>query len=250
VLFEIRSLAQNLVMGIAPVRRVLYRFGNISTGMDGDLVAARARLESYRQHVDIHAKDILELGPGHTAEVLVEAHRGGAARCVGLDVERHADAHGPIELQHYGGRRKPFADATFDIAWSSDVMEHVRLPDLTMSESFRVLRPGGWFLAAIDLRDHYFLDREEKWLECLRYPAPLWVAMTSNRSSFVNRLRASEWRELFARVGFSIEKFEEKESEILRSLHSDGRVRRFGAPLSTRDAPIYRLEVALRKPVS
>ena len=141
----------------------------------------------------------------------------------------------------------PYADATFDIVWSSDVLEHVRDPDGTVDECFRVLRPGGLFLAAIDLRDHYFLDNAERWLHCLSYPEWLWLAICSNRSSFVNRLRASEWRALIEDRGFTIRAFETLTNETLRSLHRKGRIRRFAGPMDEEDAMTYQLEVVAEK---
>jgi len=249
MLFALRGMAQNALLGFGPLRRFLHRMG--TTGMNGDEIAARDRLDHYARHLEIAGKDILELGPGHTPQVLLFARERGARRCVGLDIEHHV-APRPhrergIELDLYDGGTMPYADATFDIVWSSDVLEHVRKPDSTVSECCRVLRPGGLFLAAIDLRDHYFLDDEERWLHCLSYPEWLWLAICSNRSSFVNRLRASEWRALIEDRGFTIRAFETLTNETLRSLHRKGRIRRFAGPMDEEDAMTYQLEVVAEK---
>jgi SAM-dependent methyltransferase len=219
--------------------------------MNGDAIAARDRLDHYARHLEMAGKDILELGPGHTPQVLVFARERGARRCVGLDIEHHV-APRPhrdrgIELDLYDGGTMPYADATFDVVWSSDVLEHVRNPGRTVGECFRVLRPGGLFLAAIDLRDHYFLGDEERWLHCLAYPEWLWLAICSNRSSFVNRLRASEWRALIAGRGFTIRALEALTNETLRRMHRQGRIRRFAGPMDEEDAMIYRIEVVAEK---
>lgn len=42
-----------------------------------------------------------------------------------------------------------FPDASFDIVLTSDVMEHVRLPDRAHAEIARVLRPGGIYLFTV-----------------------------------------------------------------------------------------------------
>jgi SAM-dependent methyltransferase len=250
MLFEIRGIVQNALMGVGPLRRRLVKLG--STGMNGDLAAAREQLDAYTRHVDVRGKDVLELGPGHTADVLALAKERGAGRCVGLDVERYVDdgasrARG-VELELYDGNRMPYADESFDVVWSSDVLEHVRQPERTLAESHRVLRRGGILAAAIDLRDHYFLHIEEKWLSCLKYPAPLWRAIASNRSSYVNRLRASDWRQALGRAGFVVDVFEETESEVLRDLHRRGRVRAHGRSLDAHDAAVFRLEIVATKP--
>jgi SAM-dependent methyltransferase len=253
MLFELRGLAQNLVMGFAPLRKELHkRFSN--TGMNGDVGAARDRFGRYAQQVTVKDQSILELGPGHTIEVLLEARKLGAQRCVALDIEVILDAAmlaaRGIELASYDGMTIPYSTNSFDVIWSSDVLEHVRRPEALMRDCFRVLRPGGTFLAHIDLRDHYYLPNEDRWVNCLRYPEWLWWAMTSNRGSFVNRLRASEWRTLVERVGFDIHSFEEHESEVLRRLYRSGSFPIVRGRLDEHDATTFELEVVLRKPAA
>lgn len=246
MLFELRGVLQNLLLGIRPVRRLLHRRLG-STGMNGDPNAAQERLDSYLRHLSIAGKSVLELGPGHTPGVLLLARGQGAARCVGLDVEHLVEPKGVrergVELDLYDGGRMPYADATFDVVWSSDVLEHVRDPARTLKECARVLRPGGMFAAVIDLRDHYFLDREEHWLRCLGYSDTVWRAISSNRSSFVNRLRASQWISLLEEAGFSLRVFDKQQSELLRRMHCEHRIRTFDGPLTEDDAATYRVEV-------
>jgi hypothetical protein len=66
-----------------------------------------------------------------------------------------------------------------------------------------VLAPGGALVCRMDLRDHYHLADETRWLACLAYPAFLWNAMTWFRSSYVNRLRLSQWETAFKQAGFA-----------------------------------------------
>jgi len=215
--------------------------------MNGDPDAVRERLDWYRSRIAIEGKSILELGPGHTPEVLLAARAAGAARCVGLDVEHLVEPKGVrergVELDLYDGRRMPYADATFDIVWSSDVLEHVRDPALTLAECHRVLRPGGTLAAIIDLRDHYFLQTEERWLHCLRYSDRTWRALCSNRSSYVNRLRSSEWEALFRRHGLEMISYEKQQSDVLRAMHRAGKIPSGRGRLDEDDAATYRLQL-------
>jgi SAM-dependent methyltransferase len=56
--------------------------------------------------------------------------------------------------------RLTFADATFDIVLTSDVMEHVRLEDRAHREIRRVLKPGGLYLFTVPhFRDRTTLER-------------------------------------------------------------------------------------------
>jgi SAM-dependent methyltransferase len=40
----------------------------------------------------------------------------------------------------------PFADASFDLVYHMDVIEHTKKPALFLSEQHRVLKPGGWLV--------------------------------------------------------------------------------------------------------
>jgi ubiquinone/menaquinone biosynthesis C-methylase UbiE len=44
----------------------------------------------------------------------------------------------------FDGEHLPFADASFDLVYCKQVLEHVRRPEPLLAEVARVLRPGGW----------------------------------------------------------------------------------------------------------
>jgi SAM-dependent methyltransferase len=108
-----------------------------------------------------------------------------------------------IDYRVYGGRRLPFADKSFDLVWAWDVLEHLRRPREVLGDVRRVLTPDGRLICRVDLRDHYHLADESRWLACLMYPKCLWDAMTWFRSSYVNRLRFSQWQKVFQDAGFT-----------------------------------------------
>jgi SAM-dependent methyltransferase len=57
----------------------------------------------------------------------------------------------PIEVVEEFSERLPFADATFDVVFARAVLHHTRDLDNACREMYRVLRPGGIFIAA---REH------------------------------------------------------------------------------------------------
>jgi len=70
----------------------------------------------------------------------------------------------------------------------------------------------------IDLKDHYH-DAPEQAADHLRYSEWLWNAMKWNRSAYTNRLRASDWSNLFQGCGFSVRLVRAETSEALRSVY-------------------------------
>ena len=78
---------------------------------------------------------VLDIGCGERPY----AHLFGECSYVGLDFTA---LHASPSVRG-DGCRLPFADASFDLVYSSQVIEHVPTPWLFMQEISRVLRPGG-----------------------------------------------------------------------------------------------------------
>jgi SAM-dependent methyltransferase len=202
------EIFQNMLMGIPPVARLAARHHR--TGLNADRAKAREVFDLYCRLQPVAGRDILEIGPGHTLEVLEEALLSGAKSCTAIDVMKYLTAeqaaHKQIDYRLYDGTLLPFASGQFDCIWSYTAFEHLRYPETTVTECFRLLRPGGCMVAHIDLGDHTYYGRQPPpplhIFHCLRYPTWLWRLMKWNRSSYVNRLRKSEWKRLFEATGF------------------------------------------------
>ena len=248
MLYELRAIAQNLIMALPATSRLAETLH--STGMNGNLARAREMLDAYQRYSRIAGRDILELGPGQSPQVLQLARASGARRCVAIDTRLYDSAraarHTGIDVHTYDGIALPFGDSTFDAIWSSSVLEHVREPRALLTETFRVLRTGGRLVARIDLRDHYFIHDEERWLDCLKYSDRLWHLMTSNRTSFVNRLRCSDWESLFQTIGFKVVALERTRSPVALRAVEHGKIRP-RRPLSPEDGVVVQILVACEK---
>lgn len=108
---------------------------------------------------DFAGKSVLDIGcgAGGIDIALVKTH--GAGYVCGIDVEDTVLAHARALIAREGfGHRigclkvapgpVPFPPATFDIVFSKDSIIHIPDKDALMAEVFRVLKPGGRFVAS------------------------------------------------------------------------------------------------------
>jgi len=51
-----------------------------------------------------------------------------------------------VEFVQYDGGEVPLADASFDVIFCVDVVEHLPNPERFVTDFYRLLKPGGWFL--------------------------------------------------------------------------------------------------------
>lgn len=125
------------------------------------------QVEAYRyaQEPMIHAvaqftrhrgKRLLEVGVGAGTDHLQWARAG--AQCHGVDLTDAAIETTRARLELYGlasqlqrvnAERLPFADSSFDLAYSWGVIHHAERPQTVITEIHRVLRPGGEFVGML-----------------------------------------------------------------------------------------------------
>ena len=108
-----------------------------------------------RQYTSPQAR-LLNLGAGPPTLSPIRVFKGEVAEVVGADVDRQVLANPELDsavLIKDG--RLPFADASFDLALSDYVLEHVEHPALFLSELHRVLKPGGHFFFRTPNSCHY-----------------------------------------------------------------------------------------------
>jgi len=104
---------------------------------------------------------VLDVGCGE-GQLADELQRAGAD-VVGIDVAQEAlrrarERHPAVELKLVPERGPwPFADASFDLAWAGDTIEHVTDTASWLSEVRRVLRSGGTLLLSTPAHDRFTL---------------------------------------------------------------------------------------------
>ncbi|MEY4938634.1 MAG: hypothetical protein RIQ93_369 [Verrucomicrobiota bacterium] len=89
--------------------------------------------------------EVLDVGCGR----MPYRERVPAARYVGVDIDTPVTRELAAADVFYDGRTLPFADASFDGALCSQVLEHVFTPDDFLREIARVLRPGGTLVLTV-----------------------------------------------------------------------------------------------------
>jgi len=83
---------------------------------------------------------VLEIGAGRGYQARVLARAGMSVEAIDL----HPPLAGAVwPVRGYDGKVLPFADATFDIVFTSNVLEHVHDLEALLREIRRVLRAGG-----------------------------------------------------------------------------------------------------------
>jgi SAM-dependent methyltransferase len=94
---------------------------------------------------------VLDLGSG-TGEFTQVANDSGASEVIGVEVAEAAIARARAQHPALDFRLTPIegplplADASFDLVWASEVIEHIADTAVWMSEVRRVLAPGGRLL--------------------------------------------------------------------------------------------------------
>ncbi len=120
-----------------------------------------------------------------------------------------------------------FKDNQFDIFFSIDTLEHICRNDIISitGEAGRIIRPGGACLHLIDSADHFsYTDKKIPMINFLQYPTKTW-SRYCNAFTYHNRLRGSDYNDIFLMSSFDIEGHEFTiDDESLRLLRSGFRI--------------------------
>ena len=85
---------------------------------------------------------VLEIGAGTGMQALALSERGFDVSAIDIAASTYS-GHRQFPVQDYDGITIPFADATFDVVYSSNTLEHVKDLSRMHAEIARVLKPGG-----------------------------------------------------------------------------------------------------------
>jgi ubiquinone/menaquinone biosynthesis C-methylase UbiE len=226
------NIAKEIVLNkliTIPLIRKWARKVNNRTGMNGDAETVAQTYGLYTRFADVKGKAVLELGPGHTWQCVEMALQNGAVSAdiadIELQIPKDVLDKSAFKFTLYNGTKLPYANESFDLVWSHTVYEHLRHPSTTVAETWRVLRPGGIAVHWIDLRDHFVLDNDNpNVFNMLQYKEDTWKRMTWNRSTYVNRLRYSQWINLHEASQFNVLHTEKEVSRAIGGEMAQGRL--------------------------
>lgn len=91
---------------------------------------------------------ILEIGGGTGVQARMLTELGYSVTSIDVPTEGYL-ADREFAVIEYDGHHIPFEDNSFDIVYSSNVLEHIKHIDEFQYEMHRVLRPGGYSIHAI-----------------------------------------------------------------------------------------------------
>ncbi|MCS7087717.1 MAG: class I SAM-dependent methyltransferase [Thermoflexales bacterium] len=126
---------------------------------------------------------------------------------VGIDIEaehvRQGSAAGTRNLLVAAGEHLPFAEATFDVVLSHEVLEHVRDDRQACREMVRVLRPGGRAVVFVPNRNYPFETHGIYWRGRYSFgnkPLVNWLpdALRNRLAPHVRTYTTAQVRALFA----------------------------------------------------
>jgi predicted SAM-dependent methyltransferase len=127
-----------------------------------------------------------------------------------LEVDKYQDIYELLGFEYVidpEGILRLFEDESFDLVISRGVMEHVSAKDTSefVSGIARVLKPGGYSVHSINIRDHlYQYDNAVSQKQYLQYSDWVWRAFFQNDVQYINRIQRSDWLALFKKVGLML----------------------------------------------
>ena len=91
---------------------------------------------------------LLELGAGTGFQARELTNRGFDVKAIDLPKSAYSNSR-VFPILDYNGTEIPFSDSSFDVVFSSHVLEHVLNVPALLKETRRVLKPGGYAVHAI-----------------------------------------------------------------------------------------------------
>jgi hypothetical protein len=105
------------------------------------------------------------------------------------------------------GLLRGIPDRSVDLAYASDVGEHLRREDIPeiLTRSLAILKPGGFLYHQIVMSDHLKLYAPDvHWKQYLAFSAEEWDRRINSGIQYINRVQIPDWKRYFDDAGFQL----------------------------------------------
>jgi ubiquinone/menaquinone biosynthesis C-methylase UbiE len=144
---------------------------------------------------------ILEFGAGVGVQSLELSRKGFDVAAIDLPDSQYA-SYMVFAVKPYDGRTIPFSDGSFDIVFSSNVLEHIQDLDGAYREFTRVLKPNGFCVHVMPTHTWKLWSAFTSWID-----VPLWALSFGARGSTLSEFwtfRPEWWRRQFRKSGYVV----------------------------------------------
>jgi SAM-dependent methyltransferase len=163
------------------------------------------RFQMVRRWVELSDRRLLDVGCG--VGMYTEAFSRHTPHVFGIEVEheRALEARDGARVIQAIGERLPFPDATFDVVFSHEVLEHVSDDRACVAEMVRVTRPSGRIVIFVPNRFYFFETHGIFWRGRYHFgnvPLVNWLPtpLRDRLAPHVRAYTAGGLRELFRRL--------------------------------------------------
>ncbi|MEW4531030.1 class I SAM-dependent methyltransferase [Maioricimonas sp. JC845] len=177
--------------------------------------------ERYARETHAALEPVLDEIAAEAGQPLEDVQRRWAAGCDAPNLDSLLDAM-HVEYRYPGDARATgLADDSVDLVVSSNVLEHIPRDVLAsiQQESLRILRPGGCAVHRFNPGDHFaVVDSSITTANFVQFSTRDWHWYGGSGLAYHNRLRASQYKQLFRDAGFDLPLFQVRVDE--QALHA------------------------------
>lgn len=161
-------------------------------------------------------EDAIQMAEAHS---LSDKTRAKERSAIALQAKTFDDLYKALNITYVVDNEgiPPLPEASMDMIYSQDVLEHVERGsfDSSILAWRRILKPRGRFLALVGLDDHLaHYDNTKSMKEYLYHSNVTWEWLLSNKLQYINRLTTTEIIAAFQRNGFEVENFETERCSV------------------------------------
>jgi SAM-dependent methyltransferase len=166
-------------------------------------LAALRRFElEFARHAFPHGGKLLEIGAGTGWQAQALQAQGFDVEAIDLSGSNYRE-HRVFPVVDYDGHRIPSGDASFDVVFSSNVLEHIPHVEEFQHEIHRVLKPGGVAVHIVPSSSWRFWTNLTHILKSWKFP-DRHGEHAANAITEICLFRQNWWRQLFERTGWQV----------------------------------------------